>query len=37
MVNQDGVAYEKDLGPDTPERVKALARFDPDATWRAVR
>jgi hypothetical protein len=34
IVNQDGVAYEKDLGPDTPAAVEKIARFDPDKTWR---
>jgi hypothetical protein len=35
-VNQDGVAYEKDLGPETPAAVKAISRYDPDETWRPV-
>jgi Protein of unknown function (DUF2950) len=34
IVNQDGVAYEKDLGPDTPAAVERITRFDPDKTWR---
>jgi hypothetical protein len=34
MVSHDGVVYEKDLGPDTAARAKAIARFDPDPTWR---
>jgi hypothetical protein len=33
LVNQDGVAYEKDLGPETPSAVKAITRYDPDDTW----
>ena len=36
IVNQDGVAYEKDLGPETPAAVKEITRYDPDETWRAV-
>jgi hypothetical protein len=36
VVNQDGVAYEKDLGPDTPTAAKAITRYDPDGTWAAV-
>ena len=36
IVNQDGVAYEKDLGPDTPAAVETITRYDPDATWRPV-
>jgi hypothetical protein len=34
VVNQDGIVYEKDLGPRTPEIVKTLTRYDRDATWR---
>jgi hypothetical protein len=36
IVNQDGVAYEKDLGKATPTAVKAITRYDPDQTWRPV-
>jgi hypothetical protein len=36
LVNQDGVAFEKDLGPETETAVKAITRFDPDSTWGAV-
>jgi hypothetical protein len=36
VVNQDGVAYEKDLGPETTARVEAVTRYDPDDTWRPV-
>ena len=36
IVNQDGVAYEKDLGPETPRAVEAITRYDPDASWRPV-
>jgi len=35
MVNQDGVVYERDFGPDTSAAVRAITRFDPDKTWRA--
>ena len=34
IVNQDGVVYEKDLGPKTAEMAKDMARYDHDATWR---
>jgi DUF2950 family protein len=37
VVNQDGVAYEKDLGPETATRVKSITRYDPDPTWHAVK
>ena len=33
MVNQDGIVYEKDLGPDTATAVTQITRFDPDKTW----
>lgn len=36
VVNQDGVAREKDLGPQTPEAVKTITSYDPDETWRPV-
>jgi hypothetical protein len=33
MVNQDGVVFEKNLGPDTAAAVARITRFDPDTTW----
>jgi hypothetical protein len=36
VVNQDGVAYERDLGPQTPSLVEKITRYDPDTTWRVV-
>jgi Protein of unknown function (DUF2950) len=36
IVNQDGVAYEKDLGPGTQAAVEKITRFDFDETWRKV-
>ena len=36
IVNQDGVAHEKDLGPGTTTAVEKIKRYDPDATWHAV-
>ena len=33
IVNQDGIVYEKDLGPRTAEIAKTLTRYDRDATW----
>jgi hypothetical protein len=36
MVNHEGVVYQKDLGPKTPERAEELSAFDPDATWKPV-
>jgi len=36
IVSQDGVVYEKDLGPKTLERFQAMERFNPDGTWTPV-
>jgi hypothetical protein len=33
LVNQDGVIYQKDLGPKTVELGQKLTHFDPDGTW----
>jgi hypothetical protein len=37
IVNQDGVVYEKDLGPDSLKIAKEMTEFNPDKTWRATR
>ena len=34
VVDQDGIVYEKDLGPQTAEVAKTLTQYDPDTTWR---
>jgi hypothetical protein len=36
MVNRDGIVYQKNLGPQTALRAKALTQYDPDATWKKV-
>jgi hypothetical protein len=36
LVNQDGVVFQKDLGPRTTSAVTALTRFNPDLTWARV-
>ena len=36
IVSQDGVVYEKDIGPKTLERFRAMERFNPDSTWTPV-
>ena len=36
MVSQDGVVYEKDLGPNTLEIVRRIELFNPDRTWTPV-
>jgi hypothetical protein len=33
IVNQDGVVYEKDLGPETAALVKKMSAYSPDTTW----
>lgn len=35
IVNQDGVVYEKDLGPKTAQIVRAMTKYEPDSTWQA--
>jgi hypothetical protein len=37
MVSHSGTVYEKDLGPSSAAAAKALTRFNPDATWKAVK
>ena len=34
LVNQDGVVYQKDLGPDTTEIARRMTEFNPDETWK---
>jgi hypothetical protein len=36
VVNQDGVVYQKDLGPDTAKHAAGIARFDPGPDWSRV-
>ena len=33
IVNQDGIVYQKDLGPNTVELAKTLREYNPDKTW----
>ena len=33
IVNQDGVLYEKDLGPKTGILAQAITKFNPDSSW----
>jgi hypothetical protein len=33
VVDQDGIVFQKDLGPDTAKRVAAIKQFDPDLSW----
>lgn len=34
VVNQDGVVYQKDVGPDSLNIAKAMELYNPDKTWR---
>ena len=36
IINQNGLAYQKDLGPMTDEVAAAMTEFDPDKTWTVV-
>jgi len=36
IVSNDGVVYEKDLGPTTLEQFKKMELFNPDRTWKPV-
>jgi hypothetical protein len=36
MVSNDGVVYEKDLGPNTLAEFKKMELFNPDKTWEPV-
>jgi hypothetical protein len=34
MINQDGVVYQKDLGPQTATAAQKITTFNPDKTWK---
>jgi len=36
IINQDGVVYEKYLGPNSAAITGAMTQFNPDASWRAL-
>ena len=36
VVNQDGVVFQKDLGPQTAAVAAAMTRYDPDLSWTRV-
>jgi hypothetical protein len=36
IVNQDGIVFQKDLGPHTPAIAAATKLFDPDLSWARV-
>jgi Protein of unknown function (DUF2950) len=33
QVNNDGIVYQKDLGPDTARLAAAIKQYNPDKTW----
>jgi hypothetical protein len=33
LVSNDGIVYQKDLGPDSINLVKQMERYNPDKTW----
>jgi hypothetical protein len=33
MVNQDGIVYQKDLGPDTAKVAASMTQYNPDSSW----
>ena len=36
IVNQNGIVYQKDLGPDTDKVGIAMTEYDPDSSWERV-
>jgi hypothetical protein len=35
IVNQNGIVYEKNLGPKTSSSARAVTAYDPDSSWHA--
>jgi len=36
IVNQDGIVFQKNLGPDTDSAARAIDEYDPDSSWTVV-
>jgi len=36
VVNQNGIVFQKDLGPRTTSLARQITLYDPDRTWRIV-
>lgn len=34
IINQDGIVFEKDLGPESARAAAQIRMFDPDSSWR---
>jgi Protein of unknown function (DUF2950) len=36
LVNQDGIVYEKDLGPESAAMAAKMTEYDPDGSWKRI-
>ena len=36
IVNQDGIVYQKDLGPDTESIARSITLYNPDPSWQRI-
>jgi len=36
IIDQAGIVYQKDLGPNTSNLAKTFGVYDPDRTWKRV-
>jgi Protein of unknown function (DUF2950) len=36
IVNESGIVYEKDLGPDTAQPAQTMTSYNADSAWRQV-
>jgi hypothetical protein len=36
IINQNGMVFQKDLGPDTAKVAAAMLEYNPDKTWMPV-
>ena len=34
IVNQDGIVFEKNLGPQTARKARQIVQYDPDSSWK---
>ena len=34
IVNQEGIVFEKNLGPNTAEIARRMTEYDPDMSWK---
>ncbi len=37
IVNHEGIVYQKDLGPKTPQIAQSMKQFNPDPSWKKAR